>query len=532
MTSFARSPHSPWRRLAACLSAAALAGIVLLSGPPAPHGDLQLALAADGDPFSVLLQTLASENGKVLVVTQSAVVTEKDGQQDVAGFNGQVNDIVAAGYVWLPTVPAWLRDDVFGCDQLNVACPKTGSDDGAFAEGAYLFYERLAAPPGSIAPTKIGEWGPVLSLTGYPTAPIASGDPFAGGSHAIVTRLDHGATDVAYSNFVNGKFELFATNARSFWRDNDFITLVPKAKEIQTDPVGWDVYAYSSDGNPAGTGRDTLRGLDGAPLLTFNPAPTIEFQDAPGASGPAATAGSSEGGSAVPSVGAGTAWLPLVAILLAIGAAVVVLWFLVGRGRNASEPKASAPNQPAPESDQAPIPTPVATPAPRPRECDDHDEEWREEKPAQTFVVPPADAQVQISCDPTTAALEAWLFTFGFPRGAPIAAFVGLSDDEHEHMIAGLPTAPSEVHWSIEFQLDDYRLACQRKWVCDAGSWVPTDEVRLLESGPDPYLGRYVLDGPALTDADIRRIWAEARAVLVAAQAAVGAVKAYRADCG
>jgi hypothetical protein len=528
MSSFARSPRAQWRRLAACLAAAALASFVLLSGPPARFDNGRVALAADGDPFSVLLQTLAHEHGKVLVANQGAVVSEKDALQDVAGINDKINDIVAGGYIWLPTVPDWLRDDVLGCDKPDVACPKAGSDDGAFAGGAYLFYERLAGPPGSIATTKTGEWGPVLALTGYPPAPIVAGDPFAGGSHAVITRNDRGVKDVLYKAFVNGKFDEFATNSRSVWRDNDLITLVPKSKEIQTDPIGWDVYAYSSDGTQAGTGRDTLRGLDGAPLLTFNPAPTIEFQDAPGSSASTATAGSSAGTSTAPSLGTGTAWLPLLAILLAIVAVVVVLWFLFGRGRNASEPRTPTPNQPTPQPDPPPNPTPP----PRPRECDDRDEEWREEKPAQTFVLPPPDAQVQISSDPTTAALEAWLFTFGFPRGAPIAAFVGLSDGEQESMIAGLPTAPSEIHWTIEFQLDDYRLACQRKWVCDAGSWVQTDEVRMLESGPDPYLGRYVLDGSALTDVDVRRIWAEARAVLVAAQAAVGAMKAYRADCG
>ncbi len=571
MGSFARSPRSRSRRYAAFVVAAAVAGMAVLT-TAAPRGTGPAALAADEDPLFLLMQSLANEHGTVLVMGE-AIVTDKDALLDVTGRNDQVNDIFGGGYVWLPTVPDWLRDDVLSCNNPDVACPKAGSDDGAFAEGAYLFYERLAAPPGSIAATERGEWGPILALRQYQTAPIAPGEPFGGASHAVITRNDRGVKDVLYFSFVNGKFEMFATNARSFWRDNDFITLVPKAKEIQTDPVGWDVYAYSSDGTAAGTGRDTLRGLDGAPLLTFDPAPSVDFENAPAVSvapstsaapsGPSGAASASApvaespgAGPTEPTSGIGTLWA-ILAILVILVVVAIVFWLLFGRRRKPTASAPAAPESPFPEPastsepptpeppvgplgsvepgtpDPEPVPPPIppVAPPPPPRQCDAGDEEWREERPAQSFVVPPPGAKVHITSDPTTAALEAWLFTFGFPRGAPIPAFALLSNEDRDRMLTGLPTTPTEIDWTIEFQLDDYRLACQRRWVCDAGAWVPTDELRLLESGPDPYAGRYAVDGPELTEEDVRRIWTDARDVLVAAEAVASSMASYRAGC-
>lgn len=584
MGSIDRSPRSRSRRLAACLAAVALACAAFLAGPLAPagrgHGSAVLAAQEPNDPFFLVMQAFAFDEGKVLVVSPEGIVTDEDIFGDVIGLNEGLNDLTGGAYAWLPTVPQWLLDAVFGCSMPDVACPKAGSADAAFSEGAYLFYERLAGPPGSIAATKRGEWGPILALEQYPTAPVAPGEAFGGASHAVITRIDRGMKDVLYFNHVNGTFPMFATDSRSRWKDNDFLTLVPKAKEVQTAPVGWDVYAFSSDYTEPGTGRDTIRGFDGVPLLTFDPAPTIEFQDAPAASSaaPASRAGASPGASgsaaaapspsgvAAPTSTPGIAWWPL-AILIGVIVALIGFWLLFGRGPKGGTPQPepppgpeppTPPTPPTPEppppeprtppaplppggpvgpvdpgpSDPGPIPPPVPPiPPPPPKQCKDGDEEWREERPAQSFVVPPADGKVRIASDPTTAPLEAWLFAFGFPRGAPFAAFVGLGDEERDRILDGLPTTPSEMHWTIEFQLDDYRLACQRKWVCEADVWVPTDELRLLQSGPDPYFGRFAIDGPALTVDDVRRIWKDTRAVLVAAEAAVSSMKAYQAGC-
>lgn len=560
-------------RLAACMAALMLAAAATLAVPVTRHGHGPAVRAADDDPFFLVMRFLALAENRTLVVSEGGLVTDKDILDDVVGLNDGVNDLAGGSYAYLPTVPSWLLTGVFGCEMPDVACPKAGSDDAAFADGGYLFYERVAAPPGSIAATKRGEWGPILALQQYPIAPVAAGSPFGGGSHAIITRNDRGTKDVLYFNFVNGKFEMFATNARSRWKDNDFLTIVPKTKEIQTEPIGWDVYAYSSDGTEPGTGRDTIR-ADGAPLLTFDPAPTIEFQDAPTASGsasasapssPSAEASASPSASAPPTAtgvvteptsGTGTAWWPIVAILIGIVIALVGLWLLLGRGPMAAKPEPEPPPTPEPPTpepppapappavpagpvdpgtpDPGPIPPPIPPipPPPPTKHCEDGDEEWREQRPAQTFVIPRADTKIHISSHPTTAALEAWLAPFGFPRGATLAAFVGLTDEERDRLLDGLPVTSSEIHWTIEFQLDDYRLACQRRWVCEADAWVPTDELRLIESGPDPYLGRFAVDGPGRTVDDVRRIWKDARAVLVAAQAAVRSMESYRSGCG
>ncbi len=558
MGRFERSRSGP-RRLAACLIALAIASVVFVAGPLTPRGHGPAALAADDDPFFIVMQSFALDQHRVLKVSEGGLVTHEDIVDDVLGLNDNgVNDLSGGSYAWLPSVPSWLLDTVFPCSNPDVACPRAGSDDAAFADGAYLFYQRMAGPTASIDAAKRGEWGPILALSQYPTAPLAAGSSFGGGSHGIITRNDLGVKDVLYFAYVDGTFQMFATNSRSRSKDDDFLTIVPRAKEVQTEPVGWDVYASSSDGTEAGTGRDTIRGLDGAPLLAFDPPPTIEFAEGPATSGaPPASAslgGPASSGSAAssaapspsvvpaePATGSGIVAWPIIAVLVGIVVVLIGVWLVVGRGRR-SKPADSEPPTPGPEptpTPEPPTPEPPTpepppippVPPPQPRDCDDGDEEWRDERPPQSFVVPPADAKVRISNDRTTAALEAWLYGFGFPRGAPFAAFVELDDEERDRLLDALPGAASEIHWTIEFQLDDYRLACQRRWVCDGGAWVPTPEMRLLESGPDPFPARFAVDGPARTIDDVRRIWKDARAVLVAAEAAVSSMEAYRAGC-
>lgn len=577
-TTSRRQPRRLLSVAAAVAAALLLSGLVPIAGPAPTR-----VLAEDQDPFLAIMRFLAFDEGKVLVVSPDGVVTDEDLFGDVDGANTGYNDLGQGGYAFLPTVPPWLLA-AFGCTKETVACPATGSDDAAFAEGAYVFYLRLSAPPDSVAPGERLELGPMFALDRYPPNPLAPGQAFSGASHAVITRRDGTKREVIYFAYTSGSFQVYKTNARSMWVDRDFLTIIPKAKEVLTMPVGWDVYAYRSDGTPAGTGRDTIRGFTGAALLPFTGPPTIEFADAPAVSpsptpvveaspSPSATPGLTP--SPAPTGGgtqAGSSFIAdLVNNLLAqflVGLAILLIgvWLFVNRRRDQQPPPATPreprPTDPAPPTPPTPAPPPPAPappvdhpsgpvirgggggapippgpvpPGPVPpapdSPCKDGDEEWRGDKPAATFLVPPADGKVHIAADPSTPALEAWIAAFAFPTGAPFDQFVGIDDHELDDLLAGFPDGGTEVHWKLEFELDEYRLECQRKWVCRAGVYVPTKETRVDESGPDPYAGRYVVDGPDRSVEDVRKIWRDARTALNGAESNVAAMDRYRSAC-
>jgi hypothetical protein len=178
-----------------------------------------------------------------------------------------------------------------------------------------------------------------------------------------------------------------------------------------------------------------------------------------------------------------------------------------------------------------PVPPPAGPVPPPPGGCADGDEEWRTERGPSSFLVPPPDGKVRITASPSTPALDAFIDGFGLPRGVPLGDFVAVDDEALDRLLDGLPVAPVELHWRLEFELHEFRLECQRKWLCEDGAWVPTDERRLVESGPDPHLARYVVDGPARTIADVRRAWREAQVALNGAEANIAAREAFRAAC-
>jgi hypothetical protein len=275
-----RTSPRPARGQGLALLVALLLAVVAVGLAPGTGHVSTVASAEDVDPLLAALQQLALEDGKVLVVSPGGIVTDEDPLDDVDGPNSGLDDIGRAGYAFLPEVPSWLLAEL-GCGKPNVACPASGSDDGAFSEGAYAFFERLAGSPESLPAGSRGEWGPMLALDRYPPSPRTAGESFSGASHAVITRLEGSNKDVLYFAYTGGAFQMYRTNARSMWVDRDFLTIVPKAGEILTPPVAWDVYAATSDGSQAGTGRDSIRGFSGAALLPFSGPPTIEFEDAP-----------------------------------------------------------------------------------------------------------------------------------------------------------------------------------------------------------------------------------------------------------
>lgn len=256
---------------------------------------------------------------------------------------------------------------------------------------------------------------------------------------------------------------------------------------------------------------------------------------------------------------------PIFLVILVIALILILLgWWLFRGGGRRSEPTPPAPTPPTPSTpkptpdepapeDRKPDepapggPTPLGGPGgpvvgqprdpeppippPPQRNCVEGEEEWRNDKPASSFLIAAADARVRLATDPTTPELEAWMAQFGFPHGATAGAFAAVDDPELDALLAGLPAGPTTYHWVFEFQLDEYRLECQRKWRCENDIWVPTGETRLIEGGPTPYAGRFAVDGPARTRADVRAVWLQVRAALANSSTAEAAMDAYRKAC-
>ena len=256
-------------------------GVAILVAAVAMAGRPPAASAQDENPLLDFLQAAAAANGKSVVV-DGDIVRVDDPVGDEVGATDPAADIVSGQYGWLDMVPDWLLMR-FDCEDPAVACGDSGSDPAAFGDGAYLFLERMAGPPSAIDPAKRGEWGPILTLMQYPTGPAGQG-PFSGASHAVISRVMGDMRTVLYFAYTNGQFNDYRTNSRSLRTGNDVLTIIPKAKEILTKPIGWDVYGYSSDGTPGGTARDTIRNLDGGSMLAFDSTPSITFGEAPAAS--------------------------------------------------------------------------------------------------------------------------------------------------------------------------------------------------------------------------------------------------------
>ena len=105
---------------------------------------------------------------------------------------------------------------------------------------------RAAGPAPDGGPWRVGSdprAGPVPDRTAVPD------DPFAGASHAFVTRIDGERRQLDAFAFVDGEFTQARTDARSMWVGDDLLTLIPVDEELLTPPVAWDVFASSGDGS-------------------------------------------------------------------------------------------------------------------------------------------------------------------------------------------------------------------------------------------------------------------------------------------
>jgi hypothetical protein len=223
-------------------------------------------------PVMSILRSAASDRD-VTVAQYGAAITADDPTLDVFGSQRDSIDVVGAGYAYLPEVPEWLLAALFDCGQANVACGDRAGGAAPFSDGAYLFHQRMAGPPGVANADEAVQWGPLIVLDGY-YAKALDQDPLGGASHAFVTRMVQGSARLHLFVFHPTFTEDLRTNARSTWIDNDLLTIVP-ANEMEADPLRWDAFGeilYSRQ-----NGHDSLRATTRSPLLPAGFAPEIDF---------------------------------------------------------------------------------------------------------------------------------------------------------------------------------------------------------------------------------------------------------------
>ena len=193
-------------------------------------------------PALAFLRTEVEEHGAFIIPTGEPIVAE-----DPAGDQGPGapadGDILAADMTGLYEIPQWLLDDVFACDSKGVACGDDGGDPAiALDEGALLFVERVASAPPEAPGPRHGEWGPMLRVPSYVGAPARAGSRFEGSNHRFTTQLDGDRLLIREYIYEDGGWQEYFTTARSAWRDDLLVTIVPLVN-LSADPTAWDAYA-------------------------------------------------------------------------------------------------------------------------------------------------------------------------------------------------------------------------------------------------------------------------------------------------
>lgn len=227
---------------------------------------------AVGPLLEFLRSTAAARAQIVTTLGPSTLVRDPAGDGGSSGFGP---DILDAEYGILPDVPVWLLSDAFDCALPDVACMIGGSDASAFFDGALVFAQRMAEPPGP--PIDVArEWGPVLLIDGAPHGPAPGPDRFPGASHAFLTRFEGVYRSVVeFERFRSGTFYERPTDGRSRWIGSELVTIVPM-DELAEWPTMWDAYGHES--RPSSDGlQDSLRGTPTGPMLPFADPPTYEF---------------------------------------------------------------------------------------------------------------------------------------------------------------------------------------------------------------------------------------------------------------
>jgi hypothetical protein len=219
-------------------------------------------------PATSFLRDAAAEQG-----ASTTALGVNTGLEDEAGdvrgpASGPWLDILEGDEAWLPQVPGWLLDSRFRCGDPHVSCPTSGSNVYGFNRGAVLFVERLAAGPDALAGGGSAEWGPIFTGPDGMPGDDPSNPQFAGATHAVLTRLRNGGSQVIMLRSANGVFTEIRTDARSVWMGATLVTIVPIG-DLQDVPTTWDVYGGERGLTNAASSRDTLRPDDRELLQTF-----------------------------------------------------------------------------------------------------------------------------------------------------------------------------------------------------------------------------------------------------------------------
>jgi hypothetical protein len=546
-------------------------GVAALSAPA--------TLAQTQDPILEFLEAAAATQGKYVVVEgdRVSVVDPAGDQTNPTGAPPITavpqNDMLVQEHMALDSLAGELLENPFACDDSDDhICSSFGSEPAAFAGGAALFYQGLAGDPRVRDPNQRYEWailGRDADFAPPPAAPDQPNDVFAAAvTHLWLIRMQGDNVEMGLFIFANGQFDTYRTHARAVLTEDGIFWLLPMDKEWDQIAT-YDLYAYVGDASS--TGFDSLRPapVQSGAMLPVTPGPLVTFADEPPAtptptptasSAPSPTAAPTTEPTATPSAAStsipsaspgpdetptsGSGGFPwLILILLGGILALIALWLLFGRRGAPDTPPPSGGTPPPPPPPPTGGPTvgqagdgggtpPPPPPPPPGGPCTDGDEEWRDDAPPGDFLVPDAQGKVRIVIDPRAPALEAWLDGFGLPGGAPIDDFVGVDDDALARLLDGLPTTPARIEGELVIPLLLRELQCQRRWVCEGGAWVATADRRLVEATPSPMPKSYRFDGPAQTVDDVRRVWREAAAALMAAEAQVDDADRYRSACG
>ena len=232
-------------------------------------------------PTLAFLRTEVDAHAAFMLPSGKPLVVE-----DPAGDDGQGapadGDILAADMTGLNEIPQWLLDDVFPCGSAGVACGDDGGNPAiTLDEGALLFVERVAGAPPQVPGTRHGEWGPMLRVPGYVGAPARAGSRFEGANHRFMTQLNGDKLLIREYIYEDGAWAEYFTTARSAWRDDLLVTIVPLVN-VSADPTAWDAYAVVRAGGTLAV--DNIRPADNE-VIEIEHLPWIQFVD-PGSFAP------------------------------------------------------------------------------------------------------------------------------------------------------------------------------------------------------------------------------------------------------
>lgn len=254
--------------------AMALLGVVVLAGIPT----IASFQPRVGSGVLAFLRDAAAAHGAVVLPEGVPIVIDDPAGDEQPSSSGDA-DIVAADISGLGSIPDWLLDDLFSCGAEAVACGDAPDALIPLDEGALLFAQRVASTPSRDPARPHAEWGQMVRVEGSIAAPARAGEHYEGANVRFVTELDRGRLRLREFIYEAGTWSAVFTTARSTWRGDLLITLVP-VEDLPAVPTAWDVYSLIEvDQTPA---SDDIRDAEGE-VLELETLPWIDVFD-PGAS--------------------------------------------------------------------------------------------------------------------------------------------------------------------------------------------------------------------------------------------------------